>query len=160
MNLVLREYQSDDRDEVSRCITELQNYEVSIESGRIEGEKMANRYLQYLLEECEKKSGKIFIAEMSGKIIGFIGLIKEREIRDIMYVEPVDEYVYITDFMVLQDHRNQGIGKKFLQKAEEYARSLKLKTLKAEVLTKNLLAKEVYRKLGFKDHDITMVKYL
>lgn len=57
------------------------------------------------------------VAEVNGKIVGLIGMILG------YHYEKNDNYVRIVALVVDPEYRKQGIGKKLIESAEEWARS-------------------------------------
>lgn len=60
---------------------------------------------------------------------------------------------FIDEFFLRESHRSRGWGRKTMEFVEEHARSLGVRSLHLEVVRANSHALEVYRKLGFHDHE-------
>ncbi|WP_051560381.1 GNAT family N-acetyltransferase [Clostridium beijerinckii] len=61
------------------------------------------------------KNYKTFVAEVSGKVVGFIGLSK-------LYAYEYDgDYVRIVALIVSEQYRGKGIGSKLVEAAEKWA---------------------------------------
>lgn len=153
----IREYQEKDYPDLRRLLIILQEYERTVEPDRLPGEGMVDGYLKYLLEENAKNQGKIFFAEQDGQLIGFIAIRKE--LKDFELINIENPGLYISDLIIDPEYRGKGIGKALLKKAEEYAKSLGLSHLRLGVVAKNP-ARKFYKKEGFNEYDITMVKEL
>jgi GNAT superfamily N-acetyltransferase len=65
---------------------------------------------------------------------------------------PPQEYAYISDLVVLPQHRGQGLGGNLLARAEALAREAGVGSIHVGVLAKNRAAHELYRNRGFSDH--------
>ena len=107
------------------------------------------------LKNFQEQGNEIVVAELideksvneqnsnksSGKIIGKMDLMqKKRENIHFLYVERL-----ILD----SNHRNKGIGKKFLEYAEEQAKKRNLNILDVAVRDENEIAKKLYHGSGF-----------
>ena len=82
----------------------------------------------------------ICVAEVDGKIAGFLSIETHREERD---------YLYYDDFSVSKDYRGMGIGKKLMEKAEEYAKSIGIPAIVLHVEQSNAGARRLYESSGF-----------
>jgi len=60
---------------------------------------------------------------------------------------------FIDEFFLSESHRSRGWGRETLAFVEEFARSLGVRSIHLEVVRSNRNALEVYRKLGFRDHE-------
>ncbi len=106
--MIIREYKTEDFNDVSERMVSLQNFEKSLEQDRKYGEEMIDDYMKTLFHEVNDKAGKIFIADVDNKVVGFIVCWKyTNEIN----IEP---YLYISDLEVNENYRNNGIGNKLI----------------------------------------------
>jgi len=60
---------------------------------------------------------------------------------------------FIDEFFLLESHRSRGWGRQAMEFVEDYARSVGVRSIHLEVVRANRRALEVYRKLGFVDHE-------
>ena len=155
---MIRAYQPTDHQAVERCIIELQDFERALESDRVEGASIAGRYLLDLLDTCQKQSGQLFVAELEGRIAGFVCVWLEREPES--YLTNLAPYGYISDLIVLPAYRWQGLGNELLTQAEAFAKEQGAHTLRINVLARNEGAWAMYRKVGFRDYEIRLLKDL
>lgn len=155
---VIREYEPLDAFQVEQCIIELQDFERNLEPDLVAGITISKRYLQDMLDECQKKTGKIFVAETHGQVIGFVSVRREPDWDS--YLSNITDHAYISDLVVLHTHRGQGIGKMLLQKAEEYAMQLGMMVVKIGVLSRNKRAFHLYEQSGFHSYQIILMKDL
>ena len=92
---------------------------------------------------CDSKMGFIAIAEANEKIIGYLaacyGYTIEFGGRD----------AFVDEFYVLEAMRGRGVGSKLIELAKEEARNRRVLALHLEVSTNNVLAKKLYKRLGF-----------
>ncbi|MFH1867822.1 MAG: GNAT family N-acetyltransferase [Candidatus Omnitrophota bacterium] len=85
------------------------------------------------------KGAKVFVAERSSRIVGFLGLS----------INKVKRCARITLVAVDKRFRGKGIGRALVAEAIEYARG-SLKTVFVKTQTNNKKAISLYRKLGFR----------
>lgn len=154
----IRPYRRDDAKDLQKCFTELQRFENAIERNRTDGRIVGETYIRQMLEICQEKNGRIFIAEQDGKVVGYAFARIERHPERIFTT--LTEYVYVQDLVLLPDARGKGMGRKLLQEVEQYALDSGMRTILLTVLSKNPSAKKFYRKSGFTELDIVMRKKL
>lgn len=100
----------------------------------------------------------VFKAILKGRVVGFLAC----DTNWISYVEGI-EVGEIHEIFVHPEFRCRGIGKKLVEKGINYSKQRGRKICELWVGDRNELAKEFYRKLGFKEVDkwgkwIRMVK--
>lgn len=64
---------------------------------------------------------------------------------------------FVDEFYLRNEYRGRGWGRAAMAFVEEEARSAGIRTLHLEVVRRNDLALQVYRKLGFKEHESTLL---
>jgi ribosomal protein S18 acetylase RimI-like enzyme len=154
----VREYKAEDYEAVRDCFVELQDHERAIDEHMAEGAMVAKKYLDYMFARCAETGGKVFVAEAEHRVIGFVSIwtkIKTKAIEEREY-----EYAYVSDLVVLNEHRGRGAGKALLERAEEYARLEGARILRIGVLAKNEVARSLYKKLGFEERIVELSKRL
>lgn len=154
----IRPYQPADQGQVKQCIIELQDFERALEPDRVEGKTIAQRNLDYLLTTCQDKTGRLFVAEADGQVVGLVCVWLEREPE--FFLTNLAGYAYISDLVVLAAYRRRGIGAALLQQAEAYALEQGATALKIGVLAKNNAAYAAYRRAGFRDYEASLLKAL
>lgn len=154
----IREYKQEDAAQVEQCVIELQDFERALEPDCVEGVTISKRYLQDMLDECQAKAGKIFVAETQGQAVGFVSVRREQDWDS--YLSSITDHAYISDLVVLHTHRGRGIGKMLMQKAEEYATQLEVAVVKIGVLSRNQPAIHLYKHLGFRSYEMILMKEL
>lgn len=60
---------------------------------------------------------------------------------------------FVDEFYMLEEYRRRGWGRKTMEFVEDAARSAGVRTLHLEVVQQNTAALQIYRKLGFTEHD-------
>ena len=154
---VIREYRPEDAQQVEECFVELQDFLHRLEPNVLEG-KAAKQYFDFMFARCAETSGKVFVAEVDNRIVGFVSLWVK--VKSEALEEDPSEYAFISDLVVLPVYRGRGLGQALLQKAEDYARLQGATTLKLEVLAKNDGAMKLYKHHGFCEYQILLVKSL
>jgi ribosomal protein S18 acetylase RimI-like enzyme len=159
MIYVIREYQpGQDTPNLRECIVELQEFERRIEPALPVGTAMADAYLAYILERCNEYYGKVFVAEVDRRVVGFVCVWAR--VRPTEPDEPPTEYAYISDLVVLAPFRQCGLGRALLERAEGYAREQKAAMIRIGVLAQNVIAKQLYLDVGFTERRIELSKGL
>ena len=156
--ITIRPYQLPDQKQTEQCIIELQDFERALEPDRVEGQIIAQRYLQELLTTCQNKMGCLFVAETESQVVGLVCIWLEQEPET--YLTGLAGYGYVSDLVVLAAYRRQGIGAALLERAEVFALEQGATALRIGVLAKNDAAQEAYRKAGFRQYEISLLKSL
>lgn len=147
-----------DRAAVRACVVALQDFERVLEPSLRPSEAMADAYLDHILAQIAAHSGRIVVAELEDALIGFVAVLG-RVPPDAPDDEP-EPRGYVSDLVVLPAHRGHGLGRRLLEEAERWVRSLGSKRLDIGVLSKNTGAARLYRDFGFEDFRIQMTKWL
>jgi ribosomal protein S18 acetylase RimI-like enzyme len=155
---MIRPYQPADQEQVEQCIIALQDFERALEPDRVEGANIARRYLLDLLETCQKQSGQLLVAEVDGRVAGFVCVWMEPEPES--YLTSLAQYAYISDLVVLPAYRRRALGRTLLAHAETFAVQQGARALRINVLARNAGAWALYRNAGFRDYEIRLLKDL
>lgn len=157
MSIQIREYLDSDEPEIRSCIKVLKEYESQFDPDY----RTDDDSIDLLFRENNanvQKGGAIYVALSGATIIGFVSLSLENK-NDELILKKVDS-VYISDLVVLPEHRGRGVGKLLLQKVEEFAKSRRINYLKLILFANNAGAKKFYEREGFRDYEITMTRDL
>ena len=141
-----------------RCAIELQNFERGLDPRIPEGSSIADPYLEQMFSDSERYSGKIFVADDDGAVVGYASVWARARAEDIW--EGPAEYGLIPELVVLASHRNRGIGRSLLAESEAYARSHECQCLRISVMAANSSARELYISQGFEEQEITLESIL
>jgi len=139
------------------CFVELQAWEQSFEPELPAPEEAADPYLAEVFRSCAESSGRIFLAETDGAVIGFVCVLAKVLPSPDDGIEP---YAYISDLVVRAAHRGRGVGRELMARAELLAREFGAKQLKVGVLVRNQATYAFYRAGGFRDYTVQLVKPL
>jgi ribosomal protein S18 acetylase RimI-like enzyme len=156
--VLIREYRSEDTQQVEQCFIELQEFERQIEPRRVEGKAVAKKYLQHIFEKCAQTQGKVFVLEAHEKIVGFVSVWAKVKVNGLINEE--SEVAYISDLMVTAAYRGQGWGRALLRQAEDYARAQGATMLSIGVLARNTGARRLYNDFGFQEDHVELLKPL
>lgn len=132
---------------VRECLIELQDFERRIDPRMPPGVDIAEAYIAEMFDRCAKCGGRVLIAELDGEVIGYATIlprVKSEQIEDGDF-----EYGLISDLVVKARFRGQGLGRKLLDAAENYARSCRVRYLRIGVLNDNPVAAALYESAEF-----------
>lgn len=156
---MIRDYDATrDRDQLRECIVCLQEHERGLEPALPEGPTMADDYLAFLVDRCVGLSGKMLVAEVEGRVAGFVAVFGK-----VPPEEPDEEqaeYAYVSDLVVLPAYRGRGLGRGLLEAAQAFARAQGVGSIRIGVFVRNGAARELYQDLGFVAYHLQMVKRL
>lgn len=145
-------------DGLRQCLIELQDFECRLDSRMPAGADIAEPYLADMFDRCKRGGGRILIAEVDGVVAGYATIlpkVRNEELEDGDF-----EYALLSDLVVLEGYRGQGLGRKLLQAAELYARACKARYLRIGVLAGNEVAENLYADTGFSPRYIELEKVL
>ncbi len=152
--VTLREYKPEDRPVLEAHIVEFQEHERKKEPEYSPGVEIAPAYVDFLLSKCENEKGKILLAEEDGQVIGYTCFCDEAKALTLK------NDCLITDVYLAPAHRGRGIGRTFLEAAERFARERGHTRMSLNVLARNPEGQAMYRKCGFRDFEVTMIRDL
>ena len=153
----IREYTHADVEDIKKILVELQEFERLMDPNRMKGLEIAHEYLEHLLELCKQERGKIFVVEINGGIVGMISVYIE---KDLKHLRKVQSFATISDSMVLPEYRDEGITKELLLKAEEYALSKGVHTVRAPLLSDDQNSINGLKRNGYHSFEIILRKNL
>ncbi|MDH3452884.1 MAG: GNAT family N-acetyltransferase [Gammaproteobacteria bacterium] len=154
MALKIRAREPHDRPAILACMREMQNWERTIDARLAAADDVIERLWREILQDCDVFHGTIFVAELDGRVVGYIGVlthVPQDHTDEIDYV-----YAQVTDLVVLEQFRSQGIGTALLAQAKKHARDAGVHWLRINVLAGNPAAAALYRRCGFRDREIVL----
>jgi ribosomal protein S18 acetylase RimI-like enzyme len=116
--------------------------------------KVKKYYNEYLLNDLKSDYRKLFIALDETKIVGVILVKRFRSLK----VAGYKKRGYLSNLYIAPTYRKRGLGKKLTAKAISWLRSIGATEATLEIYDKNLAAKQLYEKLGFKTYSVKMMK--
>ncbi len=152
-----RDFDADhDMDALRACILELQDHERSIYQRLPPGTDVVDDCIRHMFEQCERRAGKIILAELGGEAAGFVTVLT-RMVSEAPDDGPL-EYGLVSDLVVLGKYRGTGIGRRLMQLAEAHARANGVEWLRIGVIAGNRAAEHLYRSLGFTPWHVDLEK--
>ena len=109
---------------------------VEVENACFDYDRFSRRQLNYLIAHAQ---GVCYVAECKGRIVGYISLLYRAG----------SSCIRIYSVAVHPDFRGRHLGKKFVDKAKDYAFHNGFHQISLEVKTDNLVAIDLYKKRGF-----------
>lgn len=151
-------YAESDLDGLRECVISVQDYERNLDPRMPRGKDIVDEYVLDIFENCRQSEGIIFVAEIKGKVAGYVLLLNR------VTSESIDdgglEFGLIRDLVVLESYRGQGVGGLLLETAEKEAKRRNVRWLRIEVLSSNETAKEIYLSKGFHPYTLLLEKNL
>jgi GNAT superfamily N-acetyltransferase len=160
--MLIRTWQEKDKAALVHLNSELQEFERNLRPSRRQGHEMSLDYTSSLLERLtlEEEDGELFVAELAGKIVGFVScFISEDEL------ETVQPEVTTEDLVVTKTARGKGVGKALIETVQAYALEHEINRVVVSVLRQNALALEFYASAGFRlavltlEHTLTTTQH-
>ena len=158
----IKEFELRYKEQIKDFLVELQEYVIEIDEYNLNiiSENYREKYFDFMLEDCQKAQGKIFIAINNSKVLGFIaGYLETYDERDKLdYTCPTKGIV--AELIVSKETRKNGVGQKLLQTMEDYFKSINCQFVQLEVFAYNESAKRFYFNNHYKERMITLFKKL
>lgn len=156
--IALRTAQPHDRDTVVELIHRLNVFEAGLTGDRRRDYGAANAYYDDLMTRLSRRGGRIVLAEIGRVVVAAMGFSLD---QDAAYVaDDVRQHGTVTDLIVDEEWRGQGIGQKLLIEAERLTREAGLKRLVIGALVANERAERTYRQFGFEPYVTILAKEL
>lgn len=159
MTCLIRDYEPrSDREAALSFIMGSQIYEAEVEPNRRTDAAVAADFLPLLMQEVERKRGRILVAESGGHAVGWAVMTEE----DLPIFVTLSErhYCYIGELFVAEAMRGKGIGRKLMAACEDEARARGIRQIMIGVLTANKRTHDIYRRAGYGPYASELRKYL
>jgi GNAT superfamily N-acetyltransferase len=111
-----------------------------------------------LMQRLAKREGRIVLAEADGIVVAAMGFSLDEDAAYV--VDDVRRHGTVTDLVVHEEWRGQGIGRTMLNEAERLTREAGFKRLAIGALVANEKAERTYRAFGFDPYVSILVKAL
>lgn len=96
---------------------------------------------------------------LNDRNIILLGYYSDKEIVGYILIRKIDENTCLLDGLyVLEKYRNKGIGNSLLNEAIKRSKRLNVKYIDINVMEKNEIAKQIYKKLNFIEYEIKLRK--
>lgn len=143
-------------------IEELQDYLIQIDPlKRLRRlPEYGEAYVDNLLKKIEKNEGVIYIAEFEKNIVGMIAGIIEKEIVGDELGNILSKTARVLELIVSEEFRGKKIGSLLMEELEKHFQQNKCDLVRVEVFEPNKNTHSFYKKCGYTDRVIDMVKSL
>lgn len=156
----IKKFKPEDKKTLIALMEELQNYLVQIDPmkrlRRLPG--YGGKYVKNLLKKIEKKKRIIFIAYSKNIPIGLIAGVIETQYEEKLLSCVPSKAGNILELIVSKKYRGQKVGLELMRTIEKYFQSKKCTVFLLEVFEPNNHAHNFYKKLGYQDRTIGMIK--
>lgn len=149
-------------EEVKDLLVELQEYIVEIDDFKLNviSKEYREKYFEYMVEDCNKNQGKIYVAIDDEKVIGMIaGFVQCYDKRDKLDYACLKKGL-VAELVVSKNVRSKGVGTNLLDTLEKYFISIGCEYVQIEVFAPNETAKSFYYKKGYQNRMISLFKKL
>jgi GNAT superfamily N-acetyltransferase len=139
-------------------IAGLQNYEAGFEPDRRRDSDFIADHWREVQHRCAEKHGAIFIAEESGKPVGWA--FAHEMAGELFVTEPERRHGFLAEIFVLPEARGSGHGSHLIEACEGWSRGRGHKLLTISVLAQNMRAIRAYEGAGYAPYTVTLRRYL
>lgn len=158
MSIVIRPFAAGDRAVVIDLVHQLNLYEDGISADRARDVKAAEACLDFDLARVARDGGAVVVAVDGREVIGMMCFVLERPPP---YLRAEFAQVgWVSELVVDERHRGQGIGTALLEEAERLARRHGVRRLMIGAIVGNHIARKAYERFGFRPAAIEMAKDL
>jgi len=160
MNISFREYEEKDKELLLNFVNRLEEYIKTVDPIKrfINLPGFAEIELEETFENIKKNKGKILFVRKGTKEIGYIiGIIWKQSKKNQLEVGR-HKLGEVVDIYLEEGYRNQGIGDKMLKTRENYFKKEGCNSMWVSVFFPNNNAHNFYKRFGFVDREIGMLK--
>lgn len=162
MEIHYRECKEEDYQIISTFLTDLIQSESSFNLLRLNNPPIlyGEKYLAELINSIKNHRGIIYVAEVDQEVIGCgVGIIKQQTENDLLEYKKllIGE---IPDIFIKKEYRKMGIGKELIRNLENFFRENDCDYATLDVSARNTLAHEFYKKIGYENNLISLLKKL
>lgn len=159
-NIQIKKYDLSYKPQILNLFSDFQNYLANLDPLKrlrtMPG--YAKNTLMEILADIKKKDGGFYLAVMENKVVGFIVSILEKQSPHALLGSYPAVIGRITELYVNTNLRGSGIGSKLMEHAESYLKNKGCEYIWLEVFLPNQDAHNFYKKLGYEDRDVQMIK--
>ncbi|HLD11718.1 MAG TPA: GNAT family N-acetyltransferase [Patescibacteria group bacterium] len=162
MKTIVRKYKKEDRKVLATCLTKLCDHLVPLDPYKRARRlpQFEKEYTDNLLKKVKKQRGAIFVAENGKGVIGCIAGIIEKQRKEELLEYPRIKKARVLELFVENEYRGEGIGSKLMKTIEKYFKKKGCFSCRVEVFVPNRNAHRFYKKSGYQNSDIDMIKRL
>lgn len=118
------------------------------------------RSLKFIFDMVANQYGNIYFAEADGKTVGYAFCFVTKQSEENRLEVIPTKLGQVEDIYVEDGYRGTGVGKALMAKCEEHLKEKGCDSIWIDVFAPNTDAHEYYKKLGFVDREIGMLKKL
>lgn len=164
-NIIIREFVGKDEAGLIKLFFEFGDYLKELDKKYLSLIIVPNNYgqafYQKMITDVKNKKGKIFILEDSKKIVGFVaGVILEVGERDDEIDCRSHRMGRVIELFITKKYRSLGYGSKLMSEILKYFKKNNCYKVNIEVFRPNVSAYNFYKKHGFTERNIDMVKVI
>jgi GNAT superfamily N-acetyltransferase len=135
-----------------------QRYEHAVEANRRLDPPVADEYYAVLMHHVADSDGRVFVADVDGRAIGWAVMIFEEHP---VFVEADQRaYGYIAELFVEEQARGLGAGQALIAACEAEARRRGVSQIMLGVLAANTRAAGIYAQAGYAPYSLELRKFL
>lgn len=153
-NLKIRKATSADLPAIVKLWKDLMDFHCNLDPFFSRSQDGHENFLKWVEKEMESDSAELFVADSSGKILGYIKI----EISNYPPVFELKKYGMISDAAVATKYRRKGIGEALYQQAMDWFENKGIERIELRVANVNPVAQGFWRKMGFIPYMTTMFK--
>jgi ribosomal protein S18 acetylase RimI-like enzyme len=147
-----------DEQVLKNLLLELLDFEKQVEPEWPSGAEIIGPYFDWMMKRCLEQSGRIFMADEDGRVLGFVTVLGR-----VLPPDP-DEYprpyAFISELIVNSDHRGRGLGKMLITQAETYASEMGVAAIRLEASAGNSRGRSFYSRTGYRELVVELFKKL
>ncbi|MFZ2189208.1 MAG: GNAT family N-acetyltransferase [Candidatus Magasanikiibacteriota bacterium] len=164
MNLTIEKYTIKNRISLMKLIDEFQDYLISIDDFKrlVKKSGFCTKYFANIIKISKLNNGVIYLAkDNNGLAIGYVvGIIKKENVVESLLHKNQEKIGRVIDLFVSENYRGQKVGYKLLNYIEKYFKTKKCDLIRIEVYAPNKKAHEFYKKCGYLNESIDVVKFI
>ncbi len=160
MEIKIEKYKESDKQDLVKCMVELQDYLISIDPMKRlrRVPDYGKKYTDNLLEKINKHKGIIFLAKADNKVIGCIaGIIEKQKPENLLECVPT-KASRVLEVYVDEKFRGKSAGSQLMKKFEDYCKKSGCDFIRVEVFVPNSKAHTFYQKMNYNNRIIDMLK--
>ncbi len=153
-NLNIRKATRADLPAIIELWKELMDFHSNLDPFYSRSQAGPENFLNWIEKEMENDNGELFVADSSGKILGYIKI----GVSNYPPVFELNEYGMISDTAVAGEHRRKGIGEALYLHAMDWFDTKGIERVELRVANVNPVSQGFWSKMGFTPYMTTMFK--
>lgn len=160
MDVLIRDFHERDSHQLLLILERMNRYFESIDPWKeLRYDRTNPKYLlDSMQKDTKEKDGIFLVAQVDKDIVGFIHGHMHTMTEDELRERPLTVSSDISLFFVTDSYRGKGIGRKLMESAERYFQNKGCTRIALHVFGPNKLARDIYRKMGFDERGVELVK--